>query len=140
MRHTLILRAALASARIQRDPNGNPRIVKNDRRSRVDVAQAFLDRRRPRAESPSARPSQSTTASCRLGHMSTGDRLTAMGIGVAIVLAILGGSCSTNARIGDLRTDLASRMDRIETRLDGIDGRLRDVEVAIAKIANPAAD
>ena len=79
--------------------------------------------------------------------MSTGDRLTAMGIGVAIVLAILSGSCSTNARIGDLRTDLASRMDRIETRLDGIetrldgiDGRLRDVEVAIAKIANPAAD
>ena len=25
VRHTLILRAALASARIQRDPNGNPR-------------------------------------------------------------------------------------------------------------------
>ena len=39
-RRTLILRAALASARVERVA-GNPRIVKTDRRARIDVAQAL---------------------------------------------------------------------------------------------------
>ena len=39
-----------------------------------------------------------------------------------------------NARIDDLRTDLSSRMDRIEDRLEGMDGRLRNVEIAFGKV------
>ena len=69
--------------------------------------------------------------------------------GAAVVMVIVGGSCSTNARIGDVntridevsaridavRTELGARMDRMETRLDGIDGRLRSVEVAFGQVA-----
>ena len=73
--------------------------------------------------------------------MSTADRLTVIATGAAIAMAVVGGSCSTNARIGDLsahidevRTELGARIDRLETRLDGIDGRLRRVEVAFGEV------
>lgn len=80
--------------------------------------------------------------------MGAADRLTVIATGAAIVMAVVGGSCSTNARIGDLgaridetnaridevRTDLGARIDRLETRLDGVDGRLRNVEVAFGKV------
>ena len=80
--------------------------------------------------------------------MGTSDRLTVLGIGAAIVTAVVSGTCSTNARIGDinaridgLRTDISvriddtnARIDRVETRLDGIDGRLRGVELAFGKV------
>ena len=87
--------------------------------------------------------------------MSTADRLTVIATGAAVAMAVVGGSCSTNARIGDLsaridevRTDLGARIDatnaridatnaridRLETRLDGIDGRLRRVEVAFSEV------
>lgn len=34
--------------------------------------------------------------------MGAGDRLTVIATGAAVVMAIVGGSCSTNARIGDV--------------------------------------
>ena len=64
-------------------------------------------------------------------------------VGTALVLA---GLLSTqivgvNARIDDLRADLTTqiagvnaRIDRIETRLDGFQERLRNVEIAFAKV------
>jgi Tfp pilus assembly protein PilN len=87
--------------------------------------------------------------------MRTADRLTIIATGAAILMAVAGGSCSTNARIGDLsaridelRTELGARIDatnaridrletridRLETRLDGIVGRLRRVEVTFGQI------
>ena len=80
--------------------------------------------------------------------MSTADRLTLITTGAAVVMAVAGGSCSTNARIDELRTELGARIDatnaridrletridRLETRLDGIDGRLRRVEVAFGQV------
>ena len=69
--------------------------------------------------------------------MSTADRLTVLATGAAIAMAVVGGSCSTNARIGDLSArvdDVGVRIDRLETRLDGIDGRLRRVEVAFGQV------
>ena len=58
------------------------------------------------------------------------------GVGLAVLLtgvmyALIGG---VNDRIDDLRVDLSSRMDRIETRLDGVDERLRNVEIAFGKV------
>ena len=83
------------------------------------------------------------------------DRITVLlGVG-AIVAAIVGGSCSTNARISDLAARLdrldarvAARLDRLDTRLDGfearldgfsarldgLDARLRTVEIALAML------
>ena len=39
-----------------------------------------------------------------------------------------------NARVEDVRTDLNARMDRIETRLDGFDERLRNVEISFGRV------
>ena len=62
------------------------------------------------------------------------DRITVLLGAGAIVVAIVGGTCSTNARI----SDLAARIDRLDARvsgrLDGLDARLRAVEVALAKL------
>ena len=57
-------------------------------------------------------------------------------VGAALVLAGLLSAqiAGVNARIDDLRADLTTRMDRIETRLDGFDERLRNVEVALGKV------
>ena len=61
-------------------------------------------------------------------------------VGTALVLAgllsaqIAGVNVGVNARIDDLRADLTTRMDRIETRLDGLDERLRNVEIAFGKV------
>ena len=57
-------------------------------------------------------------------------------VGTALVLAGLLSAqiAGVNARIDDLRADLTTRMDRIETRLDGLDERLRNVEVAFGKV------
>ena len=41
--------------------------------------------------------------------MSSTDRLTVISLGIGIILAVTGGSCSTNARIDDLRTDMNAR-------------------------------
>ena len=56
--------------------------------------------------------------------MGTADRLTVIATGAAIVMAVVGGSCSTNARIGDLharidevRSDLGARIDEVRSDL-----------------------
>ena len=56
-------------------------------------------------------------------------------------MAVAGGSCSTNVRIDELRTELGARIDatnaridRLETRLDGLAGRLHRVEVAFGQV------
>ena len=41
--------------------------------------------------------------------MEHADRLTALSIGVGIILAITAGACSTNARLADLRADMNAR-------------------------------
>ncbi len=106
--------------------------------------------------------------------MGSSDRLTVIATGAAIVVAIVGSTCSTNARIGDLNAriddvhaslnariddvhaslnaridevhaslsaridqvhaSLSARIDRLEARLDGIDGRLRGVEIAFGQV------
>ena len=57
-------------------------------------------------------------------------------VGAALVLAGLLSAqiAGVNARIDDLRADVNARMDRIETRLDGLDERLRNVELAFGKV------
>ena len=57
-------------------------------------------------------------------------------VGTALVLAGLLSAqiAGVNARIDDLRADVNARMDRIETRLDGLDERLRNVELAFGKV------
>ncbi len=63
-------------------------------------------------------------------HRCVKDRITVLLGAGAIVVAIVGGTCSTNARIGDL----GARIDRLDARMDGLDARLRAVEVALAKL------
>ena len=41
---------------------------------------------------------------------------------------------SLSSRIDDLNTSLSSRMDRIENRFDGLDERLRNVEIGLGKV------
>ena len=41
--------------------------------------------------------------------MSITDRLTVISLGIGIILAVTSGSCSTNARIDDLRADMNAR-------------------------------
>ena len=68
-------------------------------------------------------------------------------VGTAVVLAGLLSAqiAGVNARVDDLRADLTTqlttqiagvnaRIDRIETRLDGFDERLRNVEIAFGKV------
>ena len=57
-------------------------------------------------------------------------------VGAALVLAGLLSAqiAGVNARIDDLRADVNARMDRIETRLDGLDERLHNVELAFGKV------
>ena len=38
------------------------------------------------------------------------------------------------ARIDDLRAELTTRMDRLGGRIDGLDERVRNVEIALAKV------
>ncbi len=66
--------------------------------------------------------------------MGSSDRLTVIATGAAIVVAIVGSTCSTNARIDEVHTSLNARIDRLEARIDGIDGRLRGVEIAFGQV------
>ena len=60
--------------------------------------------------------------------------------GTGVVLAgllsaqILGLGTSLNARIDDLNASLSSRIDRLEDRFDGLDERLRNVEIGLGKV------
>ena len=48
--------------------------------------------------------------------MGTTDRLTVISLGIGIILAVAGGTCSTNARINDLRTDMNARFADVNAR------------------------
>ena len=48
--------------------------------------------------------------------MTVADRLTVMATGAAVAVSIVGGSCSTNARIGD--TQVAIRELRLDMRAE----------------------
>ncbi len=64
--------------------------------------------------------------------MGTTDRLTVISLGVGIILAVAGGTCSTNARIDDLRTDMNTRFTNL--RAD-INARFADVNARFAEAA-----
>ena len=57
--------------------------------------------------------------------MMTSDRLTVIGIGATVVLAITGGSCSTNARIDDLRADVNARFADVNARIGDLSAEVR---------------
>ena len=66
--------------------------------------------------------------------MSTSDRLTVIGIGAAVVMAVTGGGCSTNARIVDVRTELGhASAGKARRRL-----RRRGADAGVARRASPA--
>ena len=63
--------------------------------------------------------------------MSTGDRITIL-VAAGAVSATLGvGSCSTNARIDDVRTLVNSRIDDVYRRFDDVSIRFDDVNARI---------
>ena len=76
--------------------------------------------------------------------MST-DTKWIVGTGIAIITAILGTGAvlasllltsvaGTNARIDDLRDELRNFRSEVNTRMDGFDSRLRNVEIALGKV------
>ena len=53
--------------------------------------------------------------------------MTVIGIGATVVLAIIGGSCSTNARIDDLRADMnAAGFPDVNARFAEVNDRFGD--------------
>jgi hypothetical protein len=95
--------------------------------------------------------------------MSTGDRITILAAAGAVSATLGVGACSTNARIGDVITQVNSRIDdvngrfddvyrrfdaidrrfdAVDQRLDAVDGRLYDLQVEVREmraliVANP---
>lgn len=63
--------------------------------------------------------------------MTTTDRLTVIGIGAAVVVAIVGGSCSTNARIDDLRADMNARFADVNARIGDTNARIGDLSTEV---------
>ena len=66
--------------------------------------------------------------------MSTGDRITILAAAGAVSATLGVGACSTNARIGDVITQVNSRIDDVNgrfddvyRRFDAINGRFDDV-------------
>ena len=66
--------------------------------------------------------------------MTTADRLTLAGIGSAVVLAIAGGSCSTNARVDDLRADMNARFGDLNARFGDVNVRIDEVNTRIDEV------
>ena len=63
--------------------------------------------------------------------MENADRLTVIGIGVGIILAVTTGACSTNARIADLN----GRISELRTDMNGRITELRsDMNARFAEI------
>ncbi len=58
--------------------------------------------------------------------MGTTDRLTVISLGVGIILAVAGGTCSTNARINDLRTDMNARFADVNARFADVNARFAE--------------
>ncbi|MYH27972.1 MAG: hypothetical protein F4137_03750 [Acidobacteria bacterium] len=70
--------------------------------------------------------------------MTLADRLTVMATGAAVAVSIVGGSCSTNARIDDiqaaireLRLDMRAEHDRIRADMRAEHGTMRAEHDAI---------
>ena len=63
--------------------------------------------------------------------MTTTDRLTVIGIGATVVLAIIGGSCSTNARIDDLRADMNARFADVNARIGDTNARIGELNAEV---------
>ena len=63
--------------------------------------------------------------------MTMTDRLTVIGIGAAVVVAIIGGSCSTNARIDDPRTDMNARFADVNARIGVTSARIGDLSTEV---------
>ena len=63
--------------------------------------------------------------------MTTTDRLTVIGIGATVVLAIIGGSCSTNVRIDDLRADMNARFGDMSARIGDVNARIGDLNAEV---------
>ena len=63
--------------------------------------------------------------------MTTTERLTVIGIGATVVLAIIGGSCSTNARIDDLRADMDARFADVNARIGDTNARIGDLRTEV---------
>ena len=64
--------------------------------------------------------------------MTVADRLTVVATGAAVAVSIVGGSCSTNARIGDIQTairelrlDMRAEHDRIRADMRAQHDRIR---------------
>ena len=87
--------------------------------------------------------------------MSSTDRLTVISLGIGIILAVTGGSCSTNARIDDLRADMNTRFADLRADMNTrfaeaaaerrdehrrIDERLDRLEDILLKPAQPAGE
>ena len=88
--------------------------------------------------------------------MTVADRLTVMATGAAVAVSIVGGSCSTNARIGDtraairelrldmraehdtLRADLRAEHDSLRGEIRGLADRVRAIEISLGG-QNPGA-
>ena len=66
--------------------------------------------------------------------MTTTERLTVIGIGATVVLAIIGGSCSTNARIDDLRADMNARFADVNARIGDTNARIGDTNARIGEL------
>ena len=70
--------------------------------------------------------------------MTVADRLTVMATGAAVAVSIVGGSCSTNARIGDtraaireLRLDMRAEHDTLRVEIRGLADRVRAIEISL---------
>ena len=60
--------------------------------------------------------------------MSTSDRLTVIGIGSAIVMAVVGGTCSTNARFSDVNARIDDVQADVNRRFDDVNRRFDDMQ------------
>ena len=79
--------------------------------------------------------------------MSTSDRLTVIGIGSAIVMAVVGGTCSTNARfsdvnarIDDVQADVNRRFDNVNGRFDDMQADIREIRALLIEAIKPRPD
>ena len=66
--------------------------------------------------------------------MSLGDRITILVAAGAISTTLGMGSCSTNARIDDVKTQLNTRIDDVNGRIDDVNARIDDLQADIREL------
>ena len=146
--------SSAASGRLRRRPPGLAQPCW--RRAVSSAGGAGTGRRRPPPERqvPTAGPQDRLSAPEGPGHlagnvcyadrMSTGTKWI-IGTGVAIITTIVGTGAvlagllltsiaGVNARIDDVRGELRNFRSEVNTRMDGFDTRLRNVEIAFGKV------